>query len=141
MLHNHSSAPPRPTVLNPVVLANFADAIAEPSWKSLVQGILQAANFLAEEHHQPAAATVQLPYPAEDVLLTVEQAASTLDVSRQTIHNWVRKGDLIAYKLSSRTYLKKAELLGALRQKMRPDGFRKNARRSFAPSGKEVRRG
>lgn len=139
MLTNHSIASPRPAVLNAAVLTSFADAIAEPGWKSLVQGILQVAGLLAEEYPQPAAATVQLSFPAEDGLLTVKQAASTLDVSRQTIHNWVRKGDLPAHKMGSRTYFKKVELLGALRQKTRPDGFRKNARRSFTPSGKEVR--
>lgn len=143
MLHNHSSTSPRPAVLNPAVLTNYAALSAEPRWKSLVQNILQLACSLAnEECSQPAIAPLQLPAPVEDGLLTVEQAASTLDVSRQTIHNWVRKGDLIAYKLGSRTYFKKVELLGALRQKTRPDGFRKNARRSFTPSknllGKEV---
>lgn len=142
MLHIHSSTSPRPAALNTAVLPNFAASSAEPSWLSQVQNLLQIACALAEEGSQLAVAPVQLPLPAEDGLLTVEQAASTLDVSRQTIHNWVRKGDLLAYKLGSRTYFKKAELLGALRLKTRPDGFRKNARRSFVPNkdlrGKEV---
>ncbi len=139
MLTIHSSTPPRPAVLNPAVLANFASYNAEPSWLSSVQKFLQLACVLAEEEiSQLAVAPMQLPIPAEDVLLTVEQAASTLDVSRQTIHNWVRKDYLTAYKLGCRTYFKKAELLDALRLKTRPDGFRKNARRTFAPKKSKI---
>jgi excisionase family DNA binding protein len=99
------------------------------------------AHYLAsEERSQPAVAPVQPPVVTEDILLTVEQAASTLAASRQTIHNWVRKGYLKAYKLGGRTYFKKEELLGALRQKTRPDGLRKNTRRSFAAPNSNLRK-
>lgn len=138
----HSGCPTRPLPLNEVVPSQFAELRAKPIEEGLVQNLLQLAHYFAsEERFQPAVAPVQPPVAAEDTILTVEQAASTLAASRQTIHNWVRKGYLKAYKLGGRTYFKKDELLGALRQKTRPDGLRKNARRSFAGPNNSLRKG
>jgi excisionase family DNA binding protein len=133
----HSGYPPRPLDLNRVVPSFNAAARAQPRLEGLIQEILQLAYHLVnEDYSQPTVAVTQPSVAAEDGLLTVKQAASTLVASRQTIHNWVRKGYLKAYKIGGRTYFKKEELLGALQQKTRPDGLRKNARRSFAvPSG------
>lgn len=143
MLSIHSVAPPRPLSFDASVLSTHACAEAQTGLEGLVQNFLQLArHFAAEDLAHQAAAFVQPLPPAEDVLYTVKQAASVLDVSRQTIHNWVRKGDLTAYKIGGRTYFKKEELISSLRKKVRPDGFRKNARRSFSasakPFGKEV---
>jgi hypothetical protein len=67
----------------------------------------------------------------------VAQTAALLDVTRQTIHNRVRTGQLRAYKQDSdqhggRTYFMKSEVLAALQERTRPDGHRKHARRKFS---------
>ena len=51
---------------------------------------------------------------ADDELLTIDQAAQLLDVCRQTIHEWKRRGLLPYHKMGKRTYFKKSDLLGSL---------------------------
>ncbi|WP_151088046.1 helix-turn-helix domain-containing protein [Hymenobacter baengnokdamensis] len=59
---------------------------------------------------QPAAPTAG---SAADELLTVQQAASLLDVCVATIHEWKRRGVLVYSKIGGRTYLKRSEVLAA----------------------------
>lgn len=54
-----------------------------------------------------------------DQLLTIVQAASLLDVCRQTIHEWKRRGLFPIHKLGKRSYIKKAELLECLNRQER----------------------
>ncbi|GAB3231265.1 hypothetical protein GCM10027346_17570 [Hymenobacter seoulensis] len=49
-----------------------------------------------------------------DELLTVREAATLLDVTQQTVHEWKRRGLLKYHKLGQRTYLKRADVLAAL---------------------------
>ena len=49
-----------------------------------------------------------------DQLLTIVEAASLLDVCRQTIHEWKRRGLLTFHKMGKRSYLKKHEVLASL---------------------------
>jgi hypothetical protein len=81
----------------------------------------------------------QLPAPPLEEMLTIEQTAALLHVTRQTIHNRVRQGILTAYKQDptkpgSSTYFIKSEVLATLQALRRPDGRRKNARRQFSPA-------
>lgn len=57
--------------------------------------------------------------PVSDELLTIDQAATLLDVCRQTIHEWKRRGLLPFHKLGKRTYLKKLDLLESLNRQER----------------------
>ncbi len=56
--------------------------------------------------------------PATD-LLTVQEAAEMLDVCPQTVHEWKRRGLLTYHKMGRRTYLKRAEVLAALKSEKR----------------------
>lgn len=85
-----------------------------------------------------ALAQRQIPASSFEEVLTVEQTAALLDVTRQTVHNRVRAGQLRAYKQDAdqhggRTYFMKSEVLAALHLRTRPDGHRKHARRQFSP--------
>jgi excisionase family DNA binding protein len=64
---------------------------------------------------QPAAA----PGAEPEHLLTIAQAASLLDVCRQTIHVWQRRGLLPFHKMGKRTYFKKSDLLMSLERHVR----------------------
>lgn len=65
--------------------------------------------------HEIAQQPATAPATAEpDQLLTIVQAASLLDVCRQTIHEWKRRGLLPFHKLGKRTYFKKLDLLESL---------------------------
>lgn len=58
------------------------------------------------------AGTSTLP---SDELLSIREAAEMLGVTVQTVHEWKRRGLLKYHKLGSRTYLKRADVLAALR--------------------------
>jgi excisionase family DNA binding protein len=68
--------------------------------------------LLRYEIAQQPPATLAAAEP--DQLLTIVQAASLLDVCRQTIHEWKRRGLLPFHKLGKRTYFKKLDLLESL---------------------------
>ena len=78
-------------------------------------------------HQAPAPAAG--PPPAEQ-LLTVREAATLLNVTVQTVHDWKKRGMLKYHKLGSRTYFKRADVLAALQ------GYQRSAK-----TGKEVGRG
>jgi len=67
-------------------------------------------------HHAPAPV---LAGPPADELLSVREAAEMLGVTVQTVHEHKRRGLLIYHKLGSRTYLKRADVLGALQAHQR----------------------
>ena len=52
--------------------------------------------------------------PPTDELLSIREAAELLGVTVQTIHSWKQKGMLRYHKLGSRSYLKRADVVGAL---------------------------
>lgn len=56
---------------------------------------------------------------ADEALLTIREAAALLDVTVQTAHDWKRRGLLKYYKMGSRTYFKRAEVLAALQSQQR----------------------
>ena len=74
-------------------------------------------------HHAPAVPAVA---PADE-LLGIGDAAALLGVTVQTIHEWKRRGMLKYYKLGSRSYLKKADVLGALQGHQRMTKIAKGA--------------
>lgn len=81
--------------------------------------------------------THQLPAPQLEDVLTVQQTADLLHVTRQTVYNRVRDGKLIPYKLDpnkqgSTTYFMKSEVLAALKERTLPNGTRKHARQQFS---------
>lgn len=80
-----------------------------------------------ELHHAPAAPTP--PAPADE-LMSIREAAELLGVTVQTVHEWKRVGRLSYHKLSSRSYLKRGEVLAALTPQQRT-----------VKAGKEVGRG
>ena len=61
------------------------------------------APFAPAGHTQPS-----------DELLSMREAAAMLGVTVQTVHEWKRRGLLKYQKLSSRSYLKRADVLAAL---------------------------
>ena len=63
-------------------------------------------------------------------LLTVQEAAELLDVCPQTIHEWKRRGLLTYHKMGRRTYLKRAEVLAALKSEKRTVKAGKGASRA-----------
>ena len=67
--------------------------------------------------------------PATD-LLTVQEAAEMLDVCPQTVHEWKRRGLLTYHKMVRRTYLKRAEVLAALKSEKRTVKIGKGAGRA-----------
>ena len=70
-----------------------------------------------ETTQRPAPAATEADDTAD--LLTVPQAAELLDVCPQTIHEWKRRGLLTYHKMGRRTYLKRAEVLAALKSEKR----------------------
>lgn len=51
------------------------------------------------------------PKEEEETLLTVEEVAEYLEVSKVTIHTWKREGKLPFYRMGRRVYFKKSEIL------------------------------
>ena len=76
------------------------------------------AIFRHETNQRPATAQGTSDSPATD-LLTVQEAAEMLDVCPQTVHEWKRRGLLTYHKMGRRTYLKRAEVLAALKSEKR----------------------
>ena len=70
-----------------------------------------------------------LPSQADE-LLSIREAATLLGVTVQTIHFWKKNGALVYYKLGSRSYLKRADVMAALQAHTRT-----------VKSGKRVQRG
>ena len=66
-----------------------------------------------ELQHSPAPSTALASSSAEE-LLTVREAAELLDVTVQTIHCWKAQNRLAFYKMGSRSYLKRGDVLAAL---------------------------
>ena len=62
--------------------------------------------------HAPAA-PVGNTAPADE-LLSIREAATLLGVTVQSIHEWKRRGLLPYHKLGSRSYIKRADVVGAL---------------------------
>ena len=52
--------------------------------------------------------------PPTDELLSIREAATLLGVTVQSIHEWKRRGLLPYHKLGSRSYIKRADVVGAL---------------------------
>ncbi len=75
--------------------------------------------FRHEANQRPAPATGTSDAPAATDLLTVQEAAEMLDVCPQTVHEWKRRGLLTYHKMGRRTYLKRAEVLAALKSEKR----------------------
>ena len=66
-----------------------------------------------ELHHHVPAAPVGNTAPADE-LLSIREAAALLGVTVQSIHEWKRRGLLPYHKLGSRSYIKRADVVGAL---------------------------
>ena len=86
------------------------------------------AIFRHETNQRPAP-TSPSEAPATD-LLTVQEAAEMLDVCPQTVHEWKRRGLLTYHKMVRRTYLKRAEVLAALKSEKRTVKIGKGAGRA-----------
>lgn len=67
-----------------------------------------------EQLQKAAPATAE----SED-LLTMKQATDLLGVSAHTLHEWKRIGKLPYYKLGSRTFFKRDEIMAALQVQQR----------------------
>ena len=66
-----------------------------------------------ELHHHAPAAPVGNTAPTDE-LLSIREAATLLGVTVQSIHEWKRRGLLPYHKLGSRSYIKRADVVGAL---------------------------
>jgi excisionase family DNA binding protein len=77
--------------------------------------------FRAVVRYELQQAGIGLPVavPETEELLTVKQAAALLDVTVHSIHSWKQQGRLKYLKMGSRTYFKRAELLGSLQTQQR----------------------
>lgn len=65
------------------------------------------------DRHIPTGPTATGAAPADE-LLSIVEAAALLGVTKQTVHEWKRRGLLKYHKLGSRSYLKRADVLAAL---------------------------
>lgn len=50
-----------------------------------------------------------------DELMTINEAKDMLKVDRSTIYNWIKRGKLRQYGLGARVYLKRSEILAAIK--------------------------
>ena len=48
------------------------------------------------------------------ILLTRAEASNLLKINITTLHNWTKKGNIIAYGIGNRVYYKRGELMGSL---------------------------
>ena len=67
--------------------------------------------------------------PPTDELLSIREAAELLGVTVQTVHEWKRRGLLKYHKISSRSYIKRADVLAALQGHQRTVKMGKGAAR------------
>ena len=72
-----------------------------------------AAVVRHELHHHAPAAPVGNPAPADE-LLSIQEAATLLGVTVQTVHEWKRRGLLRFHKLGSRSYILRRDIAAAL---------------------------
>jgi len=74
------------------------------SHQELKDLISQCVQECLQEH------LIQAP-PEEETLLTVEEIAEYLGVSKVTIYSWKKEGKLPFYRMGRRVYFKKSEIL------------------------------
>lgn len=55
-----------------------------------------------------------VPIENPDELLTRAEASYLLKINITTLHNWTKKGKIIAYGIGNRVYYKRGELMGSL---------------------------
>ena len=55
-----------------------------------------------------------VPIENPDELLTRVEASNLLKINITTLHNWTKKGNIIAYGIGNRVYYKRGELMGSL---------------------------
>lgn len=53
--------------------------------------------------------------PQEVEFITISQTADFLQISKVSVHSWINKGILIAYKIGNQTRLKRHEVEAALK--------------------------
>lgn len=80
-------------------------------YTQLLEDVRAVVRYELNQHVPPTA----LPTPQGEELLTVQEAARLLDVTVQTVHDWKRRGLLKYHKLGSRSYIKRADVLAALK--------------------------
>ncbi len=51
----------------------------------------------------------------DDDLITIEQAAKLLHISRPTLHKWKKQGTIQQYRLCGRVYFRRSEILNSLK--------------------------
>jgi len=54
------------------------------------------------------------PEPTENRLLTRKETAELLGVSLVTLHNWIKSGIIIAYRIGNKVRFKESEVLQSL---------------------------
>ena len=69
---------------------------------------------LAELQRTVAALVAKVAPPHEVEFITINETAEFLQVSRVTVHAWINKGILTAYKIGNLTRLKKHEVTEAM---------------------------
>jgi len=116
----------------PATASHNAEAVTGESLQNVLQQMVH--EMVRQQYEKMLAGLAQQPTPKENPPLSILQTANLLQVTRQTVHNRIRRGELMAYKNGGSTYLMKEEVLAALEAKKRPDGTRKHARRQFNPS-------
>lgn len=102
-----AASPPMLAVSPGVVVADYA---------RLLEDVRAVVRHELQHHAPPAPADPAAP---ADELLSLDAAAELLGVTVQTVHEWKRRGLLKYHKLGSRSYLKRAEMLGALKAQQR----------------------
>lgn len=55
-----------------------------------------------------------VPIENQDELLTRVEASNLLKINISTLHNWTKKGNIIAYGIGNRVYYKRGEFMGSL---------------------------
>lgn len=88
-------------ILIPLPLADFQELL-----ETSLRQVLQTDSPPVEKAEHSAA----------EPLLTIEEAAAYFGRSRQTIHEWKRKGIIPFHRISGRIYFKQSELAQSLRK-------------------------
>ena len=88
--------------------------------KLVLTDINELKSFLSETiREQLTALQPTQPEPEESELLTIPDICRMFGKSKQTVHQWKRKGLLPFYRVSNKIYFRKNEVLAAMKKAVR----------------------
>lgn len=76
--------------------------------------LIEFAREMADNMRKTSQLPVLVPHPDPDILLTVDEAAEFLKVSRVTLWTWEKKGILNPMKIGNMVRYRKSDIISAL---------------------------